>query len=486
MLFPSTQECALEYLKPGSCPLTQATLERWQRAAEFKQWHRTSRAITELIQARTVLLENLEKGILVPPLGDELTIREARAFQWVVAKDLRYVDDRILLKVLNSFPEMDKISLLAYRCASAVSTARTNRLIASDIPTVALNTSAADIFSRWNSDTTAAQVSPVAERIQSHHLKRLLHSRYQEARTMATQILHARNLLLLRASRSKGPPIENLPWCTEEDICRVHSSKLEGALIANAHLSPNRMTEIIAARQCNELKRMSVLAKILCRSKPTVRTWALARAAVNLWRDPSQQPAYDHLFRTALSPGRIILCRGERPSLESLGTISMLAAAGPHPVPLMTTLVSSGFPLHHGNNNGLFKMRHSRRRVTEETQEATRGRINQSALAWLCHVCPSKTLRAIRAGHRIRRPEYDEISDTIPSDVRLMVKGAIIPMRWSPSTHTLFPRSARALVTTTITAAKKSVALPQLPTMVWVMVMEHVYGSTETIAQGWA
>ncbi len=304
-----------------------------------------------------------------------------------------------------------------------------------------------------------------------------------------------RNALLVKASRPGAAPLGRLPWLTHKEVARVDAGAILGTLLVNRFVCPVSVVKhLLLMRSDTADKIRAVVTGV-----PSSIWPRRAIELVQCWKGPAKAPEFRVLFSAVLKASNVM--GWNRVASCTPGLLAISASKLPRPVQLVAMMVEAGYPMHHERKNGStdhakYFMAVANRRLDRETIDGAMGPITQSALAWLAHQNPSGIETAIHNGHRITKEDYDHIvrsqreklatddPGALPDASMGLLRRAVSPMMWSPSTHALFPRMAQECVETVLAAAKAS-TLPRLPMEMWQLIFRFVYPSNGPIAVGW-
>lgn len=479
-----------ERVSRDSRAMPQAQLSRWLAVARNKGWKLAAKDVVGLIRSRKQFLCDMKEW---PQL-------HRGNLAWVRGSDTAHLPINIINNLIDSYQTVRAVEVLpGLICRSDVSTEEFEAIATRALPDE-IEGSAAVLFKAWAvcDARTNEKIRIIAERMGSGTLERVCREcQHDHVKSCALSLLHERNRLLIQAESPEFTGFPRMHWLRSRDVARVGPNGIANTIKANPRcISPVTVLLMILARECDESERVSEVYSSMADSDRVYLAQRATQGLVKLWKHPAQYPTFQALFRSALLAPRVFsMCHGyaslpcdaqAKENRKLIENMSMSAASVPHPVQLVTMMLEAGYPFKNSKNTTVVDiMATARKKRDSETTEAVADPECKSALALLARIAPERVRGAIVNGHRISAAEYRDIRGKIPDRPKELLRRAVVPMRWNPSTHQLFPQKEQERIATTMEAAGAS-RLPKLPIEMWRIIFGFVYPSRGAIAVGWA
>lgn len=271
---------------------------------------------------------------------------------------------------------------------------------------------------------------------------------------LLSDTLRFRRIMITKGSEE----LDTALWLSEYDVVGVPPQRMGDILAKNPRLDRAKVISILAYDKCDRSKLVEVVQK-LPGNKESLSRQAFERALhtdkpefwlISRFRSNHQAPTFELLFDTfpwmqAKESPHLILKAATRPDWQTLFKI------------MLPRGFSLGYKGKDKLQNPLLVAR--MRRVLTVPREANVNPCTDT-LEWLAKFSTQDAVtRAIRAGHRVRRP--DLIGNHGPK-LQYMLKAAKWPMRWTNRSHQLLPQNTRRSIGTFFKCIYR-LRLPSLP-----------------------
>lgn len=434
MFMINSEHEAREYVMESILAVPSRCIRLFQNEFKKNGWSLASNDVDDVIGARSrTLLAISERR------------EEPRELRWLEPADISTMPSDVLEKLIRVNPRIELVYLFV-EAMKAKNTAAAGALV-DLINQTKLNVGASILlhpsFSRDYNVFTK-----ITNRLYTRVIKNIVDRvTYPENMRFALMgILQERNIMI----SNNTVPIDT-PWISEEDIVKLEPGLLQRFLEARTDLQCTKAILNLCKDKCDRSEHIVAIAKAARHTARLDRpafeiatSWPRpASRIIDHFRSKHQVKTYDALFDVLPwlnhrdEPG-LMLEAAKRPSWQCLFEI----------------LISKGFSVQHGGISAISVARD--RRVESIPVEATVP-VDTEGLVWLSKFSTRhRMISAIRAGCRVRAPN-PVVAGANNVD---LLKAAQWPMRWTPSTHALLPRSTQASIRTFLLCSRRVTSIP--------------------------